>query len=73
MPLVLKMSPPLSWPQLGAKSVGAGWGLLPREGRNRVFLLFLTEGSFSYQMLFTGSKNIVPSRSYKILKSGKYG
>ena len=33
------------------------------------FLLFPTEGSVSYQMLFTRSKNIVPSRSYRILKS----
>ena len=29
--------------------------------------------SDSYQMLFTESKNIVPSQSYQILKSGKYG
>ena len=33
------------------------------------FLLFPTEGSVSYQMLFTRSKKIVPSRSYRILKS----
>ena len=37
-------------------------------GRSNL-LLFLTEGSVSYQMLFTRSKNIVPSRSYWILKS----
>ena len=37
------------------------------------FLLFLTEGSVSNQMLFTGSKNIISSRSNKILKYGKYG
>ena len=31
------------------------------------FQLFLTEWSVSYQILVTGSKNIVPSRSYLIL------
>ena len=34
-----------------------------------IFLLFLIEGSPSYQMLFTGSKNIGPSQSYRIFKS----
>ena len=33
------------------------------------FLLFMTEGSVSYQIIFTGSENIVPSQSYRISKS----
>ena len=48
--------------------IGLTWGRTKSS-----FLLFLTKGSVSYHMLFTGSKNIVPSQSYQILKSGKYG
>ena len=34
--------------------------------------VFLIEGMKGYQMLFTGSKNIVPVRSYRDLKFGFY-
>ena len=37
------------------------------------FMLYLLEGDPSYQILFTGSKNFVPSRSYRILKSWNTG
>ena len=37
-----------------------------------VFSLFLIEASEGYQMLFTGSKNIDPSPSYRILKFAIY-
>ena len=47
---------------------GAGGSLIWERSKSS-FLLFLTEGSVSYQMIFTGSKNIVPSQSYQILKS----
>ena len=47
---------------------GAG-GLMTLGRSTSSLLLFLTEGSVSYQILFTRSKNIVPSRSYRILKS----
>ena len=52
---------------------GRGRGVFDLAKVKIEFLLFLTEESVSYQMLFIGSKNIVPSRSYTILKSGKYG
>ena len=56
--------------QLAVKGAGGSITL----GRSKSsFLLFLTERSVSYQMLFTRSKNNVPSRSYRILKSWKYG
>ena len=36
------------------------------------FLLFLMEGNVSYRELFSEWKKIVPSQSYRILKSRKY-
>ena len=44
------------------KEAGRGGGTSSKSS----FLLFLTEGSVSYQMIFTVSKNIFPSRSYRI-------
>ena len=35
-------------------------------------LVFILEGSHSYLELLTESKNINPSRSYRIFKIGKY-
>ena len=35
-------------------------------------VLFVVEGSHSYLELFTESKNINPSLSYRVLKIGKY-
>ena len=50
---------------------GAGGGLRPAKVEIKFSVIFTGE-SVRYQMLFTGSKNNDPSRSYKILKSGKY-
>ena len=51
---------------------GAGGSSTWRRSKSS-FLLFLTERSVSYQMLFTGSKNIVPTRSYQILNPKNAG
>ena len=37
-----------------------------------IFNVIFVEGRLSYQMIFTGSKNIDPSRIYRILKIAKY-
>ena len=37
-----------------------------------IFNVIFVEGRQSYQMLFTGSKNIDPSRIYRIFKIAKY-
>ena len=37
-----------------------------------IFTVIFVEGRQSYQMLFTGSKNIDPSRIYRIFKIAKY-
>ena len=37
-----------------------------------IFNVIFVEGRQSYQMLFTGSKNIDPSRIYRIFKITKY-
>ena len=37
-----------------------------------IFNVNFVEGRQSYQMLFTGSKNINPSRIYRIFKIAKY-
>ena len=42
------------------------WGSPTLVWSKSSFLLFLIEGSPSYQILFTGSKNIDPSQSYRI-------
>ena len=56
----------------GFKGTGGGGGVdrRPGEGQNRVVLLFLIEGSVSYQMLFIGSKKMVLAEviGFKILK-----
>ena len=50
-----------------------GAGVSPTWGWSKSsFMLFLKEGNPSYKMLLTGSKYIVPSRSYRISKSWKY-
>ena len=51
---------------LGIK--GAGGVPRPKIICNVIFV----EGRQSYQMLFTGSKNIDPSRIYRIFKIAKY-
>ena len=53
------------------KGPGEGEGVDDLGNAKSSFLLFLVQGmsTVNYQMRFTGSKNIVPSRSYKILKS----
>ena len=78
--LCIDLSKAVSWPMSVAESriyivKGGRGGRWPWEGRNRVYCCswVLTEGSVSYQKLFTRSKNIVPSRSYRIYKSWKYG
>ena len=50
------------------RGLGGGGGSMTLARPKSSFLLFLTEGSVSYQMIFTRSKNIVPIRSYHILK-----
>ena len=47
---------------------GAGGGPRPKI----IFNVIFVEGRQSYQMLFTGSKNINPSRIYRIFKIAKY-
>ena len=47
---------------------GAGGGPRPEIILNVIFV----EDRQSYQMLFTGSKNIDPSRIYRIFKIAKY-
>ena len=47
---------------------GAGGGPRPKI----IFNVIFVEGRQSYQMLFTGSKNIDPSRIYRIFKIAKY-
>ena len=47
---------------------GAGGGPRPKI----IFNVIFVEGRQSYQMLFTGSKNIDPSRIYCIFKIAKY-
>ena len=42
------------------------------RGRFSLFLLFLIEKNDSYQDFFSVLKNIVPSQSYRILKSRKF-
>ena len=49
---------------------GAGGGGVPRP--KIIFNVIFVEGRQSYQMLFTGSKNIDPSRIYRIFKIAKY-
>ena len=49
------------------KGAGGG-GLRPKI----IFNVIFVEGRQSYQMLFTGSKNIDPSRIYRIFKIAKY-
>ena len=51
---------------------GQGAGFLPPEGQNRFVFQLLTKENVSYQIIFTASKNIVPSQNYHILKSRKY-
>ena len=41
----------------------------PRPGDGVSDMVFLIEENPSYQMLFTLSKNIVPSQSYRVFKS----
>ena len=47
---------------------GGGGGPRPKI----IFKVIFVEGRQSYQMLFTGSKNIDPSRIYRIFKIAKY-
>ena len=47
---------------------GAGGGPRPKI----IFNVIFVEGRQSYQMLFTGSKNIDPSRINRIFKIAKY-
>ena len=47
---------------------GGGGGPRPKI----IFHVIFVEGRQSYQMLFTGSKNIDPSRIYRIFKIAKY-
>ena len=55
---------------MGSSSFNKGTGgPRPWDCQNQSFLLFLIKGSPSYQMLFTGSKSIGPSQSYRIFKS----
>ena len=49
--------------------------MLRGQGGHRpkiIFNVISVEGRQSYQMLFTGSKNIDPSRIYRIFKFAKY-
>ena len=55
--------------QLMIKGAGGGGGG-PRP--KIIFNVIFVEGRQSYQMLFTGSKNIDPSRIYRIFKIAKY-
>ena len=50
------------------KGAGGGGGPRPKI----IFNVIFVEGRQSYQMLFTGSKNIDPSRIYHIFKIAKY-
>ena len=47
---------------------GAGGGPRPKI----IFNVIFVEGRQSYQILFTGSKNIDPSRIYRIFKIAEY-
>ena len=47
---------------------GAGGGPRPKI----IFKVIFVDGGQSYQMLFTGSKNIDPSLIYRIFKIAKY-
>ena len=47
---------------------GQGGGPRPKI----IFNVIVVEGRQSYQMLFTGSKNIDPSQIYRIFKIAKY-
>ena len=46
--------------------------ILRGQGPKIIFNVIFVEGRQSYQMLFTGSKNIDPSRTYPIFKIAKY-
>ena len=48
---------------------GGGGGGVPTE---IFFYIIFVEGKQSYQMLFTGSKNIDPCRIYRIFKIAKH-
>ena len=55
--------------------IGAGINGLRGQGGPQpkiIFNVIFVEGRQSYQMLFTGSKNIDPSRIYRIFKIEKY-
>ena len=53
----------------GGGGGGGGGGSSPTE--NICYIIFV-EGKQSYQKLLTGSKNIDPSRIYRIFKIAKY-
>ena len=57
---------------IAIKGAGGG-GQKTGKGRNRVIYCFQQRGVSGTRCFFTGSKNIAPSRSYKMLKPGKYG
>ena len=51
---------------------GAGGGSPTFGWPKNVFTAIFVEGKQGYQILFTGSKNIDPSPSYRVLKIAKY-
>ena len=58
-----------AWCSLALRGEGGPKG---SDGQNVFFIVCDLEASEGYQMLFTGSKNIDPSPSYRVSKFANY-